>query len=127
MSLSVTGEDLSGGGLLRSRLKKLQRGSQKKYLKNSGKWSFFQKDQKAFEKIGRHARHQVEEPEGLHLPLSKPLVRKRRGRKSVPVEPAQLKHKKSALEEYIDSLDECLCPERKGISQSPSMKTSPGD
>lgn len=40
------------------------------------------------------------------LLLPKPQMRKRRGRKSVPVEPAQLKHKKSALEEYIDSLDE---------------------
>lgn len=59
------------------------------------------------------------------LPLPKPQVRKRRGRKSVPVEPAQLKHKKSALEEYIDSLDEWLCPERTGISQSPSKNTSP--
>lgn len=100
----VTGEDHSGGSLFRSRLKKLQRGFQKKYLKNYGKWSFSK--QKAFEEIGRHARHKVVYVTPQVIPLPKPQVRKRRGRKSVPVEPAQLKHNKSALEEYIDSLDE---------------------
>lgn len=67
-------------------LKKLKRG-----LKNSGKWSSPKGPQ--FEEIGRHARHQVEEgcnPDGsLRVEI---------------LEPAQLKHNKSALEEYIDSL-----------------------
>lgn len=39
-----------------------------------------------------------------------------RGGKSVPVEPAQLKHKKSSLEEYIDSLYGYVQKERALVS-----------
>ena len=53
------------------------------------------------------------------LPLPKPQVRKQGGRKSVPVEPAQLKHKKSALEEYIDSLYDYVQKERALVSHPP--------